>query len=67
MKYTTVIILSQSNEVVESAENLLLGESYVGTLTLQYLNALQHDADSIKSSNINKTNDLLMLYTSTTP
>lgn len=67
MKYTTVIILSQCNQVVESDENLLLGESYVRTLTLQYVNALQHNADSIKSSDINKTNDFLMPSISTTP
>lgn len=67
MKYTIVIILSQCNQVVESAENLLLGEAYVGMLTLQYLNTLQHNADSIKSSDINKTNYFLMPYISTTP
>lgn len=67
MKYVSVIILSQCNEVVDSAENILLGESYVGMLTLQYLDALQHNADSIKSFDINKTNDFQMPYNSTTP
>jgi len=67
MKYTTVIILSQCNQVVESSENLLLGDSPVGTLTPQYLNALQHNADSIKGSDTNKTNDFLTPYISTAP
>lgn len=62
-----VIILSQCNEVVDSTENILLGESYVGTLTLQYLGALQHNADAIKSFDINKTNDFQMPYNSTAP
>lgn len=67
MKCTSVIILSQCNGVVDSAENILLGEAYVGTLTLHYLGALQHNADSIKTFDINKTNYFHMPYNSTTP